>query len=246
MTRMERPTATMARLLPCRRVIRRYRAPRKVLVLLAATAASPSTRARYGLPCPVDPRPLGLPADSLTPGANLAHDTRCPAVGNRVMSVPSSAMSSCAASWPIPGISSSRSTASAKPAISSWILASSSARSASSASTRASILASRKACWSVKNPQNASASGPSLARNRVRASRAGDLGVALAGHQRGQHGPPRHPEDVGGDHREFDLGVLQQLLDPLLLGGADRDQVGPIAGQVPQLPDRRWGDEARP
>jgi hypothetical protein len=82
-TRMDRPTATIARLLPRRRAIRRSRAPRKVSVLLAATATSPSTRASYGLPRPVDPRPSGLPADSLTPGANLAHDTRCPAVGNR-------------------------------------------------------------------------------------------------------------------------------------------------------------------
>jgi hypothetical protein len=73
-----------------------------------------------------------------------------------------------------------------------------------------------------------------------------DLGVALAGHQRGQHGPPGHPEDVAGHHREFDLGVLQQLLHPLLFGGADRDQVGPVAGHVPQLPDRSWGDEAGP
>src|SRR5512132_1930796 len=176
MTRMDRPTATMARLLPCRRVIRRYRSPRKVSVLLAATAASPSTRPRYGLPRPVDPLPLRLPADSLTPGANLAHDTRCPAVGNLVMSAPISAMSSCAASWPTPGISSSRSTAATNGAISSASLASSSARSASSASTRASILPSRKACWSVKNPVNASTNGPSLARNRARANCARTLG----------------------------------------------------------------------
>jgi len=33
------------------------------------------------------------------------------------------------------------------------------------------------------------------------------------------------------------------LLDALLLGGADRDQVGAVAGQVPQPPDRRWRDE---
>jgi hypothetical protein len=36
------------------------------------------------------------------------------------------------------------------------------------------------------------------------------------------------------------------LLHPLLFGGADRDQVGPVAGHVPQLPDRSWGDEAGP
>jgi len=34
-----------------------------------------------------------------------------------------------------------------------------------------------------------------------------DLRVTLSGHQRGQHGPPRHPEDIAGHHREFDLGV---------------------------------------
>jgi hypothetical protein len=34
------------------------------------------------------------------------------------------------------------------------------------------------------------------------------------------------------------------LLDALLLGGADHDQVGAVAGQVPQPPDRRWRDEA--
>jgi hypothetical protein len=73
-----------------------------------------------------------------------------------------------------------------------------------------------------------------------------DLGVALAGHQRGQHGPPRHPEDVGGDHRELDLGILQQLLHPLLFGGPRRDQIGSVAGHVPQLPDRRWWHEAGP
>jgi hypothetical protein len=33
------------------------------------------------------------------------------------------------------------------------------------------------------------------------------LGVTLPGDQRGQHGPPRNPEAVGGDHRQFDLGV---------------------------------------
>jgi hypothetical protein len=30
------------------------------------------------------------------------------------------------------------------------------------------------------------------------------------------------------------------LLDPLLLGGPGRHQIGPVAGQVPQLPNRSW------
>jgi hypothetical protein len=33
------------------------------------------------------------------------------------------------------------------------------------------------------------------------------------------------------------------LLDPLLLGGPDRHQIHPIAGHVPQLPDRSWRHE---
>jgi hypothetical protein len=43
--------------------------------------------------------------------------------------------------------------------------------------------------------------------------------------------------DVGGHHRELDAGILQELLDPVLLRGADPDQVGPVAGQVPQPAD---------
>src|SRR5215216_4005769 len=63
--------------------------------------------------------------------------------GEAAMSVPISARISCAAVRPTPVISSSRSTAWPKGTISSSSLRSSSAMSASSASTRASILASR-------------------------------------------------------------------------------------------------------
>ena len=64
-------------------------------------------------------------------------------VGKRPMSVPISAMIAQAAVRPTPVISSSRSAAAVKGAISSSSLRSSSAMSASSASTRASIRASR-------------------------------------------------------------------------------------------------------
>lgn len=47
---------------------------------------------------------LPLPADSRTWGACLAHDARCPAVGNTVMSVPISPIRSCAVMIPNPGI----------------------------------------------------------------------------------------------------------------------------------------------
>ena len=46
------------------------------------------------------------------------------------------------------------------------------------------------------------------------------LRVALPGDERLQHLPTRHPEHVGGDDRQFDLGVLQQLLRALLLPGS--------------------------
>jgi hypothetical protein len=64
-------------------------------------------------------------------------------VGNRPMSTPTSAMIAQAAVRPTPVISSSRSAAAVKGTISSWSLWSSSAMSASSPSTRASIRASR-------------------------------------------------------------------------------------------------------
>jgi hypothetical protein len=58
-----------------------------------------------GLPLPVE-LDLVLPAEALAVGANLAHDTRCPALGKRPISTPISAMSSCAPILPTPGISS--------------------------------------------------------------------------------------------------------------------------------------------
>ena len=77
------------------------------------------------------------------PGENFAHEHRCPAVGNRVMSTPISAMMIAAATGPIPGISSRRRTACAKGARWASIWASSTAMSASIPSMRASIRASR-------------------------------------------------------------------------------------------------------
>jgi hypothetical protein len=95
--------------LPRRFTIRRWREPRKVLVLEAPIAASPMVAPIQGLPLPVE-LDLVLPAEALVVGANLAHDTRCPALGKRPISTPISAMSSCAPILPTPGISSSCST----------------------------------------------------------------------------------------------------------------------------------------
>src|SRR6202008_1112862 len=91
----ELPTATMALGLPRRRARRRYRAPRKVSVCVALNTIRPRVPASQGLPLP---RALlrDLPADWWVCGQNLAHDTRCAAVGNRAMSTPISAISSAA------------------------------------------------------------------------------------------------------------------------------------------------------
>jgi hypothetical protein len=116
--------------------------------------------------------------------------------------------------------------------------------SAVSASIRVSILASRNAWWSLKCPVNASSSAPTLARIRARASAASVFRVPFAGDQRGQHGPPGDPEDVAGHHRQLDLRVLEQLLDPVLLRRAGGHQIDPVAGQVPQPADLGWRHEA--
>jgi hypothetical protein len=64
------------------------------------------------------------------------------------------------------------------------------------------------------------------------------LRVAFAVDQRRQHRPPGDPKDVGGHRRQLDPGVFELLLQPLRLAGAFGGQGGPVAGQIPQLPDR--------
>ena len=69
--------------------------------------------------------------------------------------------------------------------------------------------------------------------------------VTLALDQGFEHGPPRNPGDVGGDRRQFDAGVFQQLLQPLDLLGPGPHEGGAGAGQVPELTDRfRWDERA--
>jgi hypothetical protein len=55
-----------------------------------------------------------------------------------------------------------------------------------------------------------------------------DLRVTLPGDSRGHHVPPRDAEDVGDHRREHDLSILEELLDPLLLGRVRLDQVHPV------------------
>src|SRR5664280_2603298 len=243
MTRMERPTATMACCLPRRRAMRRYRSPRNVSVLPAEIAASPTALARWELPWPVAFLPCFFPADSWTVRENLAHDASCAAVGNRVMSSPTSAMITLAVVTPTPGIGSRRATASAKGAICSSIRVSTSAMSASIASIRASILVSRNAWWSLNRPTNASSSWLILTRMRARASCARTFGSRSPAISAAIIARPETGEDVRCHDRQLDLGVLQQLLHPLLLRRPYAHQVDPVARQVPQHPDRWRGHE---
>jgi hypothetical protein len=70
--------------------------------------------------------------------------------------------------------------------------------------------------------------------------------IPLTREQRVHHRPTADPEDVAGHDRQLDLGVFQQLLDPVLLPRAVGDQRDPVAGQVPQPPDRQRRHETGP
>ncbi len=68
------------------------------LVPTPAAAASPSAARNHELPLRVRPE-WCLPADSLLPGHIPAQDAKFPAVGNRVMFTPISAMIVCTVRW---------------------------------------------------------------------------------------------------------------------------------------------------
>jgi len=81
----------------------------------------------------------------------------------------------------------------------------------------------------------------------ARAGQLGEhLGVTLPTDHCLEHLPARHPEDVACHTRQLDLGVLQELLHPLLLPGPLADQGAPVPGQVTQPADRGWRHEAWP
>lgn len=70
--------------------------------------------------------------------------------------------------------------------------------------------------------------------------------VAFPGNDRVHHGPARHAVDIGGHQGQLHAGVLEKLLDTVLLSGAHVDQVRAVAGEVPQSSDRWWWHEAGP
>ncbi len=66
-------------------------------------------------------------------------------------------------------------------------------------------------------------------------------GIGLAGHQRIEHRPAGHAEHVGDDVAEFDIGALEQLVNPI--GGLYpvTNQTLAMAGQIPQLANSAGG-----
>ena len=71
-------------------------------------------------------------------------------------------------------------------------------------------------------------------------------GVVVPGDQRLQHGASRHAEDVGGDRRQLDPGVFEQLLQPLYLTGAFPGDRSARPSQITKLPDRLGWHERGP
>src|SRR5918995_4881164 len=121
---------------------------------------------------------------------------------------------------------------------------SSAAMSALAWSTRSSMVASRKAWWSLKRPTKASSSRPRLARRRVRASCAPTLGSRSPLMSAASMARPETPKMSLATTDSLIWASSSSLLHPLLLPGPPHHQVGPVAGQVPQPPDRRWRHEA--
>src|SRR5664279_5710519 len=224
-TRIERATATRALSLPRRLMMRRYRSPRKVLVLPAPAAASPRTALRYRLPLPVLPA-VDLAPDWMVRGHSFAQETRCPAVGNRLMSSPTSAMMTCAMCGPTPGISSRMSTRSAVEGTADLWAGEGCAMSPGQFGVVLSELAGQR-LDQVGVLELHPAAGQAGQEPRA----------ALPGDQCLHHVPDRAQVDPAGHRGDFDQGVFQELFQPLPMPGPFRGQVHPQSGVVPQHAD---------
>jgi hypothetical protein len=55
---------------------------------------------------------------------------------------------------------------------------------------------------------------------------------------------PETPWMAGDHRRQLEVGVFEQLFDPLLFGGAGLGEVAAVAGVGAQRADRRRGHEA--
>jgi hypothetical protein len=193
------------------------------------------------LPCPVDPLPLRLPADSLTPGANLAHDTRCPAVGNLARVRPELDNKQLRSELADPG---------------DLIQPVDRLGEAGDQLGKFGVQLGQVGVQGVHPGQHLGEQEGVLVgeepteRLRQRAEFGAQPGRASCASRFGSRSPassaagmarPETPKMSLATMLSLIWASTRQLLDPLGLGGPGRHQVGSVAGQVPQLPDRSWG-----
>jgi len=86
----------------------------------------------------------------------------------------------------------------------------------------------------------------SFVRSLPRASSAKTAGFGRPRHQRTEHRPARHAEDVAGDGGELEARVLEHLVQSIGVADALVRQRRPIARQVPEIPNRPRRYEAAP
>jgi hypothetical protein len=180
----------------------------------------------------------------LLPGQRPAQLARCPAVGNMVMSTPISAMMTSAARLPTPVMVTRPVTGHRErgdhlvdAAIQGGDGAFQMLQVGKGQPDQQPMVLAEAA------PQRLAQLGELLAQLAL-GQLGQDLGVAFAGDQGLQHRPARDAQDVSGDRVQLDAGVLQGLLDPLALGAMGLDEPLAVAGQIPQLADRRRWHEA--
>ena len=89
----------------------------------------------------------------------------------------------------------------------------------------------------MKNPRSASSSRPVFWPGVALGQPGQRAWIALSGDQGVHHRPPGDAVQVRQHRRDLDLGILEQLFDPLPLAGAVLHPGTAVAGQVAQSTD---------
>ena len=92
------------------------------------------------------------------------------------------------------------------------------------------------AWWGLRWPDKAASNSTILLRIRPRANCASCAGSLLPANQSTQDRPSGDAHDIGGDTGEFDVGVLQRLLDAIDQAGLILDQSWFACGSDPAEP----------
>src|SRR5215218_1743050 len=244
-TRMEWPTATAAFLLAdASGQPPELSGQVSVAALAAAQAHSASTSASQRLPLVGVPE-RRLPPVMLLPGQRPAQLARCPAVGNTVMSTPHVGDDDLGGAFADPGDGdpaghgpprTGRSPRRCGHPGRRWRLPGAPWWSRASPTSNA--------WWSPKRPRSAWRSWGSFLRSLPLASSARALGSRSPATRAASIARPETPRTSVATETLLDAGVLQGLLDPLALGAVGLDQAFAVAGQIPQLADRRRRHEA--